>query len=584
MSKNASPLARASKVQQRHLDVRLFVLASLAAALGYVLLPVDPQFSAAIPAMTMFRGLLAGCVAGLLVVSPNPRWTAPAAAALGIAIGTAVIARVAPGGLSTAPLLVGLALGIGTAILLSWLVSSNMTVVAETLAVLAVLVVMLWCVGWLPGAIRNGAGFGVRQTELSVAPQPEGYAFDGNAFLRTYYLMKGGEGYYAAFLQGLDDDLRYGQGTGPLVLGSPFNYREPFVFYLWRVLPGASGAALFSWFVVYSALVLVCSYVLASSLAARGVALLAPIALVAWFYYFFWAAFVFLLPEVWAAGFGLAAIMCLMRRWRIPSLVLLATAVAAREFMVLLIPAWLLVWWFAGNRKANWWFPAAAILGPVFVLGAFFLTVPATFAGGGGLGAWMHGGASNLIAMLRFGSANLPAGKWLSLAIAAMAIAGAAMARPSVEEGGPPCRDLPAHALLARVRQRRLLLGRLLHSARGFDRAQCHWKARASGGCCVTYSRIAGSHLGRSTANASPQDARASVGFDSHATIRTAPAPSHLLRGHVPWRAAGDAPEPSGCSKIVHYGPPETDEASANAPRASLRADRLVYRSQIRPE
>ena len=405
--------------------MRLLLLASLVAALGYMLLPDVSHQGNAIPTMIVLRCLVAGCVAGLTILGRSPRWASAAAAAAGIVLGTAFVALVTPVGVFPGATVAGMALGCGAALLLSWLMSSDLKVAAEVLSAVVVIAVMLWLAGVLPGAIRTG-NYQARRAQISVRLQPKEYSYDGTDYLRTYYLMKGGEDYYAAFHQAVIDDSRHDASF----FTSPFNYREPFVFYLWRALPGDSGAALWDWFVVYAVLVLICSYVLASSLVSRGVALLAPVAMVAWFFYLFWTSSHFLLTEVWAAGFGVAAVMCLVRKWQIPSVVLLTAAVAAREFMVVLIPAWLLAAWFSRNRKEEWWFPTAAVLGPTAVLAAHFLSVPHTSGSATAIGTWLHGGPVRLINALSFGFDYMPAGKWISLAIAVAAIAGAALARP----------------------------------------------------------------------------------------------------------------------------------------------------------
>jgi hypothetical protein len=175
---------------------------------------------------------------------------------------------------------------------------------------------------------------------------------------------------------------------------------------------------------------LIGSYVLASSLAPRGAALLAPMALLPWFFYLFWQSSWFATTEVWAAGFGLAAVMCLMKRRPVPSLVFLTAAVAAREFMILIIPAWILVWWITGHQKSRLWFPALAVVAPTVVLAAHLLVAPRTIGGAASMGAWLHGGFPRLLSALRFGYTSMPGGMWVSLAIGVAAMLGAALTVP----------------------------------------------------------------------------------------------------------------------------------------------------------
>jgi hypothetical protein len=405
--------------------VRLVLIASLVSAIGYVLLPDLSTLSVlALPTMTVFRCLLAGCIAGLLVVRPNPWWATTAATAAGIGVGTIIVTLVTPVGVYVVPTILGLVLGCDVALLLALLVSSDHTIVAEALALVILIAVMLWSGGFLRG-VPGTFGYERRQV-MSAALQPEQYAFDGSIYLRTYELMKQGQDFYQAQRDAIIGDSRHDVSF----ITTPFNYREPFVFYLWHVLPGNSAATLMDWFAVFSVLVLVCSYVLASSLVARGVALLAPAAMTSWFCFIFWPGKWFAITEVWAAGFGVAAAMCLVRRWRVPSLVLLTAAVAAREFMAVLVPAWLAAWWWSGHRRTDWWLPAAAVAAPALVLSAHLLAVPATSGGGAGIAAWLQGGPARLIAAMRFGFALMPAGSWVSIFIGAAAIASAAVARP----------------------------------------------------------------------------------------------------------------------------------------------------------
>ena len=441
-----SPIAPAKR--QTHLDMRLLLLASLVAAIGFVLLP-DPrlpqlhQVGNSLVRMLAFRCLVAGCISGLMVFRPNPRWAAAACAAAGATLGMAFLTTALSLN-SVHPVwdlskrswagatIVGLALGCGIALLLSHMMSAKWTVAADVLVLTLLVAIMLSYAGVAPGVVRADHNRWLSK-QLSLDPQLRQYQSDSAIFLRTYYQMKEGKGFYPAYWDSLNGDLRT---SGRLTQVSFFNYREPLVFYLWKALPGSSGMALLRWFLAYGAILLVCSYVLASALVSRGVALLAPVALVSWLSWLIWIpqpGTVRGLPwfpaiEVWAAGFAVAAVMCLVRGWRVPSLLLLIATVASREFGVLLIPAWLLMWWFSRDRKSSWWFPAVAIAGPAFVLGAHYLAVPNK--GGPGTGQWLQSSLLRFLTTLRFAFGLMPAGMWIPLAFAAAAIAAAALALP----------------------------------------------------------------------------------------------------------------------------------------------------------
>jgi len=263
---------------------------------------------------------------------------------------------------------------------------------------------------------------------LAVAPVPEQYAFDGMGYLRTYYLMKQGTGYHDAFARAQAEDSRHDE----TFLTSPFNFREPLLFEVWRVLPGSGGDALLDWFLVWSLVLLVVVYMLAASLTEPGAALLGPVLLIPFLFFFWWAGTWFTFAELWAAPLGVAAVACLVRRWRIEGLVLLVAAVAVREFMVVLVPAWLLAWGFSdrGRYRSTWWVPAVAVFGPAAVLLLHVVLVPPLSAGGSGISTWLHGGLPRLLSALRFGWELTPGTSWVPLVAAAAAIAAAALARP----------------------------------------------------------------------------------------------------------------------------------------------------------
>ena len=422
-------------------------------ALAYVLLPlnglVPTIHGAGIPATgsLIASALVAAAVVGLLGADVRPRWIVSAMSAAAMLVGVGALALLGRAHLEP----IGLGAGLAFAAVVSWAIaaigSTAWRVAAEIVSVTVVLLVALWFAGLLPGTL-HGAPAAYRRAELAQTPQPEHYTFDGKLFLRTYILMKGGAGYYQAFRQSVVEDSRHDAAF----LTSPFNYREPLVFEVWRALPGSSGNDLFMWFVAWSLATMVFAYLLASRLVAPGAALLAPIALTTFFFYFWWAGLWFLIVEVWAAGLAVAAVAALVRGRRIASLVLLVGAVATREFMVLLIPAWLAAWWFWGadSRRSSWWFPALAVAGPAIVLAAHVASIPAMAPGGGGVGGWLRGGPVRLVDALRFGWDASIGFEWIPLVIAAAAIAGAALARPRWRTAALVCATvLPTLFLLA---------------------------------------------------------------------------------------------------------------------------------------
>lgn len=398
-------------------------------ALAFLLLPTGADMGRpSLERILILRSVAAGCVAGIGFL-PIRRWWAPAAsAALSCALGLGLLMWLAPPRLTPAKLVAFTVAGL----LVSSTLASSLAAIgarsrraAQALALTVVLLMALVFAGVLPG-VTNAAKRAERASSLSAHPAPEKYSMDGWAFLRAYDLMKQGWGYYDAFARGMADDSRYTAQP----LKSPFNYREPFVFVLWRVLPGDSGLALWGWFVAYALLTMGVSYALASSLVRPAAAILAPITLLSHYTFFFWAIPWFTLTEVWAAGLGVAAVMCLLRGWRVSSLLLLTAAVAARELMLLLAVVWLVAWWLSDRSSKNWWFPTAALVGPAVVLGAHLASAPQSIGGVGSVSQWLHGAPEYLVGAVRFGYRQVPAGNWIALVVAAAALVGAVLARP----------------------------------------------------------------------------------------------------------------------------------------------------------
>ena len=426
-SRPSQPLALADLV-------RVVAMVGLGAT-AYVLLPIVENPTVVFGSLVA-RAVVAGCVVGLLGTQIRTRWVVPACAAGASLLGCVGLGALDGLYLNGSGLLLGLVVGAALAFAVAALGWAGQKLVAQIGCVVVVLLVALWFAGVFPGPLTQQAAQ-LRTPMLSAVPQPEQYNFDGRIYLRTYYLMKAGGGYYQSFRRALADDQRYTYSS----LVSPFNYREPLLFEFWKVLPGSDANALFDWFVVWSLLTMGAAYALSSALVEPGVALLAPIALVRFFYFLYWVGSWFTMAEVWAVGIAIAAFAALMRKQRILSLALLIVAVAAREFMIVFVPVWIVVWWMSGpkSRKASWWFPAVAAFGPVAVIAIHVLSVPPLSPGAtGALGAsaWLHSGFTELITALRFSwsstltATQFPQETMLPIFIVLIAIAAAALAKP----------------------------------------------------------------------------------------------------------------------------------------------------------
>lgn len=373
---------------------------------GGLMLPALANLPDLTGEVQMLRGALAGCVVGLLGGRlPGPSWASAigATAALVACALAILLTEQVP---SWRGFLAAVVAGAAVALALRALVVHGRHVLAQALALTCVVLTASWFAGAVPD--RSGAfPLAARLQQLPGTLRPEGYAWDGLIYLRTNELMNHGMGYYSAFSTAVVQDSRLDENS----LSSYLNYRPPFVFLLWRLLPGEGAASILLWFVVFSLVGLLAAYLLASTLVQPGAALLAPIGLIPFFTYFVWADPPwFTMMDLWAGIFALMAVSALVRRWRVTSLLLLVVAALSREFMLLLIPAWLTAWigW-GGRRRGDWWFPVFSVLAPVAALGLHFLAVP-PLAGSGGfrVGDWLHGGEESFKRAVQFGWDLLP--------------------------------------------------------------------------------------------------------------------------------------------------------------------------------
>ncbi len=91
--------------------------------------------------------------------------------------------------------------------------------------------------------------------------QPLGkeYTTDMRAFLKTYQLMKQGEDFYPAFFTGMAG-LRSGNFRPDINA-----WRQPFIFYLWKILPGDGRAIYFLW-QIFLVLIIISAYLITKNI------------------------------------------------------------------------------------------------------------------------------------------------------------------------------------------------------------------------------------------------------------------------------------------------------------------------------
>lgn len=167
---------------------------------------------------------------------------------------------------------------------------------------------------------------GVAQ-KASIEPPAEGYSFDPVFFLKVYYLMKGGEGFYKAFDQGFREDARFDKPYTTVA-----GWRSPVLFWMWsKAFP--TGAEIVYVFIFLSLVALSVSYYLARRISDEVSALVAPALLSAYFLYAT-VSWWFMELEFWASFLAIFSAFFFYQRKEKLSLGFALLAGSIREWLV----------------------------------------------------------------------------------------------------------------------------------------------------------------------------------------------------------------------------------------------------------
>lgn len=231
----------------------------------------------------------------------------------------------------------------------------------------------------------------------SYEPPAESYAFDGFLYLKTFYLMKKGNGFYSSFAQAFDQDYRT-SGYPPVA----FNWRFPTIFYIWSLLLPANGAYLNIAFTISSLICLVAVYLIAKKFVEDSLALVAPFLLAPYLLYgvkTWWFPF----PEYWGMFFAVLCLLFYCYDKQVLSIVFALLAVLVKELFLFLPVAGLLAGFYLHDRKRIllWCIP---LIGFMLQFGLHYSTVkpflrPMPFD----ISAWTHGGWDYLKVTAIFG-------------------------------------------------------------------------------------------------------------------------------------------------------------------------------------
>lgn len=166
---------------------------------------------------------------------------------------------------------------------------------------------------------------------LQREPTPETYRSDLDDFLRTYYLMEKGQGYYISFSQAVSENA-FKSYIAPNI----WSWRLPTIFYFWKLLPTGNGVFIYFAFVVLSSISLYFVLPISEYFFSKDrlkYAILSPYLL---YPYFHFAArdLVFLHTEWWAIMISIIAVYLWVKQLRFLSVLAFSLAVITRELLI----------------------------------------------------------------------------------------------------------------------------------------------------------------------------------------------------------------------------------------------------------
>lgn len=253
----------------------------------------------------------------------------------------------------------------------------------------------------------------------SYEPPAEKYAFDGALYLKIFYLMKKGNGFYSSFAQAFDQDYRM-SGYPPVVFG----WRLPTIFYIWSLLLPANGAYLNLAFTVSSLVCLIAVYLVVKKFVEASLALIAPFLLAPYLLYgvkTWWFPF----PEYWGMFFVVLCLVFYCYDKQILSIIFALLAVLVKELFLFLPVAGLLAGFYLRDRRRIllWCIP---LIGFMFQFSFHYYAVkpylqPTPFD----ISAWTHGGWNYFKMTAIFGMAPFARGiimRWVFLLMATLGV------------------------------------------------------------------------------------------------------------------------------------------------------------------
>lgn len=161
-------------------------------------------------------------------------------------------------------------------------------------------------------------------------PKFKEYRSDEMSFLKVFYLMEEGKGYYSSFKLSRENFI-----GGNILQKDVFTWREPTIFYIWSTL-FYNGYQIFNFFIFLSLLFLASIYFLVKKITNKSLlSLISVLLLLPYLYDLLVLKVAFLFTEVWGLYFLVIGLSFLVYKKNLLAILLFTLAVMTRELFII---------------------------------------------------------------------------------------------------------------------------------------------------------------------------------------------------------------------------------------------------------
>ena len=375
-------------------------------------------------------GIIAGSCVGLM--STSLIW-APVAMVLSVSVGLSMVLGTFDPAAISLPALIGAVV----ALAVCWLVRRQPKARPwVAYAVIALIVASMWATTIYVSLPRPpGLGVPVAQA-VAESPKVGEEWLDNEFYSRVLWLMRQGEGYYQAYRQGFNENVKWEIDPPSIV-----SYRLPTAFWIWNGLPGGQWGIFVAWLLLTTAALAASVRIVVRRLPVVF-AIPAVAALTTYFIYYGTTSCV-LLTEAWGAAIGILCVAAYIesfdspnwRKWTIAAAALALAACLVRELMVYLPVAGFIAAFVARREQRRF---RALSWGAVLAAFSFAYALHVAAIGGAvsGVGsnlAFSSGGVAFLVRAFAWGVQIVGGGAVTLVTLSALAALGIALTRDRAE-------------------------------------------------------------------------------------------------------------------------------------------------------